>query len=102
MRAGAVILARVLVPQPGQAQGPLIHPTPPLVPTGRRGAPIPRLDRQNSLGEPRDERDKSTLYNVVTRASSPFQATDTPVTGKAHIDQYILCLGKYPGDYLTI
>src|SRR5258706_1970977 len=28
---------------PGQAQGPLIHPTPPLVPTGRRALPFPYL-----------------------------------------------------------
>src|SRR5260221_9415275 len=37
-------------PQPGQAQGPLIHPIPPLVPTGRPGAPIPRFARHNSSG----------------------------------------------------
>ena len=45
---GAVILQRVCVPQPGQAPGPRIHHTLPLVPTGRRGAPILRFARQNS------------------------------------------------------
>src|SRR5437588_6334894 len=38
-KAGALCLSwsleRVFVPQPGQAQGPRIHPTPPPVPTGR-------------------------------------------------------------------
>src|SRR5438105_3845500 len=30
-------------PPPGQAQGPLIHPIPPLVPTGRRALPFPHV-----------------------------------------------------------
>src|SRR5258708_1144616 len=34
------------------AQGPRIHSTLPPVPTGDRGAPIPRFDRQNSLSAP--------------------------------------------------
>jgi len=34
---------------PGQAQGPLIHPTAPLVPTGGR-TPLPRFDRHQSSG----------------------------------------------------
>src|SRR5260370_38941390 len=43
----------MVAPQPGQAQGPLIHSTPPLVPTGRGRAfsIIPLFGRQNSLGE---------------------------------------------------
>src|SRR5258708_28184866 len=45
-----------VAPQPGQAQGPLIHSTPPLVPTGPWAAStsldsIPRFGRQNSSGE---------------------------------------------------
>ena len=38
-----------VAPQRGQAQGPLIHSTPPLVPTGR-GTHISRFDRQTSSG----------------------------------------------------
>jgi len=43
-----------VAPQRGQAQGPLIHSTPPLVPTGPWAAStlmdmIPRFGRQNSL-----------------------------------------------------
>src|SRR6266849_10012776 len=42
-------------PQPGQAPGPLIHSTPPLVPTGPWAASIsmdriPRVGRQHSVG----------------------------------------------------
>src|SRR5229473_4196391 len=45
--------SKMVAPQPGQAQGPLIHSTPPLVPTGRGRAfsIIPLFGRQNSLGE---------------------------------------------------
>src|SRR5216683_2809603 len=44
-----------VAPQRGQAQGPLIHSTPPLVPTGLWDASIsmdmiPRFGRQHSLG----------------------------------------------------
>src|SRR6266446_5078155 len=44
-----------VAPQPGQAPGPLIHSTPPLVPTGPWAAStsmamIPRFGLQNSLG----------------------------------------------------
>src|SRR5713101_2198298 len=44
-----------VAPQPGQAPGPLIHSTPPLVPTGPWAAStsldrIPRFGHQNSLG----------------------------------------------------
>ena len=44
-----------VAPQPGQAPGPLIHSTPPLVPTGPWAAStsmarIPRFGRQYSLG----------------------------------------------------
>src|SRR5712692_6379664 len=44
-----------VAPQPGQAQGPLIHSTPPLVPTGPWDASIsmdriPRFGRQHSSG----------------------------------------------------
>ncbi len=45
----ALRFVRVVVPHPGQAQGPRIHPTPPLVPTGHQGAPLPRFARQNSF-----------------------------------------------------
>src|SRR5258708_22321799 len=38
-----------VAPQPGQAQGPLIHSTPPLVPTGR-GTHLSRFDCQTSSG----------------------------------------------------
>jgi len=41
----------MVTPQPGQAPGPLIHSTPPLVPTGRLTS-IAAFGRQNSLGEP--------------------------------------------------
>src|SRR5690242_16690035 len=50
MRQDSVILERILVPQRGQAQGLRIHPTPHLVPTGRRGAPMTRFARHNSSG----------------------------------------------------
>ena len=42
----------------GQAQGPLIHPTPPLVPTGRGDASFPPFGRHNALGckKPTSER----------------------------------------------
>src|SRR5260370_25093574 len=45
-----------VAPQPGQAQGPLIHSTPPLVPTGPWAAStsmdrIPRFGRQHSSRE---------------------------------------------------
>src|SRR6266481_6939806 len=44
-----------VAPQPGQAPGPLIHSTPPLVPTGSWAAStsmamIPRFGRQHSVG----------------------------------------------------
>jgi len=39
----------ILSPGRGQAQGPLIHPTPPLVPTGRLTS-LAAFGRQNSLG----------------------------------------------------
>ncbi len=35
------ILRQMRYPSRGQAQGPLIHPTPPLVPTGRWALPFP-------------------------------------------------------------
>src|SRR5712692_10118788 len=46
--------SKQVAPQPGQAQDPLIHSTPPLVPTGPWAAStlvdrIPRFGRQNSL-----------------------------------------------------
>src|SRR6266849_5716154 len=47
--------SKQVAPQPGQAQGPLIHSTPPLVPTGSWDASIsmdriPRFGRQHSVG----------------------------------------------------
>src|SRR5713226_5327132 len=47
--------SKQVAPQPGQAQGPLIHSTPPLVPTGPWAAStsmamIPRFGRQHSVG----------------------------------------------------
>src|SRR5258707_14937524 len=47
--------SKQVAPQPGQAQGPLIHSTPPLVPTGPWDASIsmdriPRFGRQHSSG----------------------------------------------------
>src|SRR5258707_14583513 len=47
--------SKQVAPQPGQAQGLLIHSTPPLVPTGPWAAStsmdmIPRFGRQNSSG----------------------------------------------------
>src|SRR6266849_3669313 len=47
--------SKQVAPQPGQAQGPLIHTTPPLVPTGPWDASIsmdriPRFGRQHSSG----------------------------------------------------
>ena len=47
--------SKQVAPGRGQAQGPLIHSTPPLVPTGPWAAStsmdmIPRFGRQNSLG----------------------------------------------------
>ena len=47
--------SKQVAPQPGQAPGPLIHSTPPLVPTGPWAASasmdrIPRFGRQHSLG----------------------------------------------------
>src|SRR5713226_15428 len=41
--------SKQVAPQPGQAQGPLIHSTPPLVPTGR-GTHLSRFDCQTSSG----------------------------------------------------
>src|SRR5258708_2250020 len=47
--------SKQVAPQPGQAPGPLIHSTPPLVPTGPWAAStsmemIPRFGRQHSSG----------------------------------------------------
>src|SRR5216683_2080626 len=47
--------SKQVAPQPGQAPGPLIHSTPPLVPTGPWAATtsmarIPRFGRQHSVG----------------------------------------------------
>src|SRR5258707_11469746 len=47
--------SKQVAPQPGQAQGPLIHSTPPLVPTGTWAAStsmdmITRFGRQHSVG----------------------------------------------------
>src|SRR5258708_32025185 len=41
--------SKQVAPQRGQAQGPLIHPTPPLVPTGRLPS-LAAFGRQNSSG----------------------------------------------------
>src|SRR5713226_1592134 len=56
-----------VAPQRGQAQGPLIHSTPPLVPTGPWVAStsmdrIPRFGRQHSLGARVVKRGREGLY----------------------------------------
>ncbi|HLQ29054.1 MAG TPA: hypothetical protein VK140_07455 [Ktedonobacteraceae bacterium] len=54
-RASGDCVEQTVAPQPGQAPGPLIHSTPPLVPTGPWAAStsmdrIPRFGRQHSSG----------------------------------------------------
>ncbi len=48
-RQGCMLTHWSSSPGRGQAQGPLIHPTPPLVPTGRLTS-LAAFGRQNSLG----------------------------------------------------
>ncbi len=59
--------SKQVAPQRGQAQGPLIHSTPPLVPTGPWVAStsmdrIPRFGRQHSLGARVVKRGREGLY----------------------------------------
>src|SRR6266481_6483949 len=49
-RQGFMLTHWISSPGGGQAQGPLIHPTPPLVPTGRLTSSA-AFGRQHSLGE---------------------------------------------------
>src|SRR5260370_16382565 len=55
--------SKQVTPQRGQAPGPLIHSTPPLVPTGdgRAFSIIPRFGRQNSLGRTNKKEQVSTM-----------------------------------------
>src|SRR5260370_23690905 len=55
--------SKQVTPQRGQAPGPLIHSTPPLVPTGdgRAFSIIPRFGRQNSLGRTNKKEQFTTL-----------------------------------------
>jgi len=64
-----------VAPQPGQAPGPLIHSTPPLVPTGPWAAStsmdmITRFGRQHSVGtsDANDANDASVTNSSLTFA----------------------------------
>src|SRR5260370_36039117 len=70
-RQGFMLTRWINSPGGGQAQGPLIHPTPPLVPTGRLTSLAP-FGRQNSSGKvfPRNDGEpkRIVLYQYTSEA----------------------------------
>ncbi len=67
-RQGFMLTRWISSPGRGQAQGPLIHPTPPLVPTGRLTS-LAAFGRQNSVGA--QFIGASPIYRPMARRCAP-------------------------------